>query len=59
MTVFTTRSTKLTLALMTTFLVKKYTNIKVETVANTRQDNVLNTVLECLSIYRTPLAVNF
>ena len=58
MTVFITMSTTLTLALKTRFLVKKYTSIRVETVANIRQDNVFKTVLECLSIYRTPLAVN-
>ena len=58
MTVFITTSTKLTLALKTRFPVKKYTSIRVETVANIRQDNVFKTVLECLSIYRTPLAVN-
>ena len=58
MTVFITTSTKLTLALKTRFLVKKYTSIRVETVANIRQDNVFKMVLACLSIYRTPLAVN-
>jgi hypothetical protein len=51
-------STMLTVALKTRFLVKRYTNIKVEMVAIIRQNNVLTMNLECLSIYRTPLAVN-
>jgi hypothetical protein len=51
-------STMLTVALKTRFLVKRYTNIKVEMVAIIHQDSVLTMDLECLSIYRTPLAVN-
>ena len=49
-------SIMLTLALMTIFLVKRYTSTKVVEVASIRQVNVLKTVLVCLSTCRTPVS---